>query len=146
MQRIFSGIIILLFVVGIFFGCNKDQTEVPTEAVKTKENIRQVSDRNIVEFSQLTEKPRIKKSAQPEYPEVARENGWEARVILEAEILEDGSVGSISVKKGSGHQELDDAAIAALKKFQFSSPKLDGKPVRTRIIIPFQFKLDKSED
>ena len=100
------------------------------------------NDGDVVEFSALTEKPVAKKTANPQYPESAREAGIEGRVILSGIVEKDGSVSHISVVKSSGNSEMDDAAIAAFQQFQFEPGKVDGTPVRSKIIVPFQFKLN----
>lgn len=49
------------------------------------------------------------------YPNSARINGQEGKVILKAIIRSDGQLADISVQKSSGYSALDDAAIEAVK-------------------------------
>jgi protein TonB len=49
------------------------------------------------------------------YPNSARLNGQEGKVILKAVIRSDGHLAEVSVQKSSGHQILDAAAIEAVK-------------------------------
>lgn len=49
------------------------------------------------------------------YPNQARMNGQEGKVVLKAVIRSDGHLADVSVQKSSGHSVLDDAAIEAVK-------------------------------
>ncbi|MDF0664813.1 MAG: energy transducer TonB [Nitrospira sp.] len=49
------------------------------------------------------------------YPNQARMNGQEGKVVLKAIIRSDGHLADVSVQKSSGHSALDDAAIEAVK-------------------------------
>ena len=49
------------------------------------------------------------------YPNAARMNGQEGKVILKAVIRSDGYLADVSVQKSSGHSALDAAAIEAVK-------------------------------
>ncbi|MDF0676113.1 MAG: energy transducer TonB [Nitrospira sp.] len=49
------------------------------------------------------------------YPNQARMNGQEGKVVLKAIIRSDGHLADVSVQKSSGHSVLDDAAIETVK-------------------------------
>jgi protein TonB len=49
------------------------------------------------------------------YPNSARMNGQEGKVILKAIIRSDGQLADVSVQKSSGHSVLDVAAMEAVK-------------------------------
>jgi protein TonB len=49
------------------------------------------------------------------YPNSARMNGQEGKVILKAVIRSDGQLADVSVQKSSGYHVLDEAAIEAVK-------------------------------
>ncbi len=136
-------VVALVVAFGAFiFGCGggtstpDQQTSLPTVQPGSTSN-------DVVEFNVLTEKPVAKKTVAPEYPEDARQNGIEGRVILSGIVETDGSVSSIQVLKSSNRSDMDDAAIAAFQQFEFEPGKVDGQPVRTRIVVPFQFKLNQ---
>jgi len=82
-----------------------------------------------------------KGAVQPDYPEIAQQNGWEGRVIVRAHVTESGDVDDATVSKSSGHQELDDAAVAAVKRTKFEPGTRDGKPVATWVRVPVTFSL-----
>lgn len=77
----------------------------------------------------------------PVYPRMALERGIQTEVLLQATILPDGSVGSIKVlrdpKPGYGFSQ---AAIAALKQWQFTPGTIAGKPAEMTTTISFKFK------
>ncbi|MDA8522615.1 TonB family protein [Acidovorax sp. NCPPB 4044] len=78
----------------------------------------------------------------PSYPPSARRLGHEGRVVVSAAIGTDGQVRNAAVDQGSGHQDLDDAALAAVRNAVFL-PARDamGLPMASRYRIPVQFKL-----
>ncbi len=94
-----------------------------------------------VPFAKLTEKPKVLSAAQPVYPEPAKKAGIEGRVILKVLIDTDGKVSQARILKSI--PTLDQAAIAAAKKFKFAPAKMDGTPVKVWMTIPFQFRLRK---
>jgi periplasmic protein TonB len=51
-----------------------------------------------------------------QYPNAARLNGWEGKVVLRVQIRQDGHLDSVSVVKSSGHETLDNAAMEAVKR------------------------------
>ncbi len=80
----------------------------------------------------------------PEYPRMAREAGWDGTVILQVEVLPDGSVEGITLYKSSGHSVLDEAALKAVKTWRFV-PAMDGNfPIRSAVRVPVKFDLRTS--
>ncbi|MDD3536056.1 MAG: energy transducer TonB [Candidatus Cloacimonetes bacterium] len=75
----------------------------------------------------------------PEYPEIAKRTNTQGTVMLEVEILKDGSVRNIVVRRSV--IGLDDAAIEAVRKTKFQPGKSSGRPVDVKLIIPIEFKL-----
>jgi protein TonB len=49
------------------------------------------------------------------YPNAARMNGQEGKVIVKAVIRSDGHLADVSVRKSSGHELLDEAAMETVK-------------------------------
>jgi protein TonB len=76
-----------------------------------------------------------------EYPRLAKREEWEGTVVLRAQVLPNGHVGSVSVQKSSGHSVLDDAALAAAKTWSFVPATQGGQPVAGTVTFPVQFKL-----
>lgn len=94
---------------------------------------------------QIYEDPPIPiKQIPPKYPEFAKTAGIEGSVTVEVEVFADGSVGAIEVKKSlmSGPGGLDEAAVDAVKQWEFSPAKSGGKPVAVWVVFDVNFSLD----
>ena len=86
--------------------------------------------------------PRVLKKVPMEYPMYFKDKKFKGVVILEVEILKNGKVGQINVTKsfspGPGH--LDEAALKAVKQWEFSPALAIGKPVACWLEIPIELK------
>jgi len=80
----------------------------------------------------------------PRYPRIARKEGKEGLVTINAIISSKGLVTTASIKKSSGFPILDRAALKAVRKWVFK-PKLkfNGNS-NSSVDVPIQFKLTKS--
>ncbi|HEX2866509.1 MAG TPA: TonB family protein [Ignavibacteriales bacterium] len=74
------------------------------------------------------------------YPVNARNARIEGEVIVRAYIDEAGAVSKAEVVKGVGFG-LNEAALEAVKQTMFHPGRQNGKPVKTQIVIPVNFKL-----
>jgi len=74
---------------------------------------------------------------EPVYPELARQARVERDVMLEVTVNEQGEVSKVKVL--SGHPYLDQAAIDAVKQWQYSPTYLNGQavPVVATVTVPF---------
>jgi TonB family protein len=77
----------------------------------------------------------------PVYPAIAKLRGYEGIVLVNAEILPDGHVGSTAISKSSGYTILDQSAIEAVKLWKFEPAKKAGKPFAIRVKLPIKFVL-----
>ena len=77
----------------------------------------------------------------PVYPAIAKLRGYEGVVLVNAEILPDGRVGSTEVSKSSGYAILDKSAMEAVKLWKFEPAKKAGKPFAVRVKLPIKFVL-----
>jgi TonB family protein len=59
-------------------------------------------------------------------------------VVLQIDVLTDGTVGTVALVK-SLHSELDQLAVKSVKGWRFEPGTKDGKPVVVRINIDFPF-------
>lgn len=81
----------------------------------------------------------------PPYPRWARERGWEGRIVLELEILTDGSVGKVNVLEGTGHARLDDyTARWAREQLRFTPAKIGAKAVSTYYRLALRYDLKEA--
>jgi TonB family protein len=77
----------------------------------------------------------------PAYPETARREGWEGVVTLEMLVEADGSVSEVVVVRSSGHDCLDESALAAARTWTYEPARLNGKPVAAKVRVPVRFDL-----
>lgn len=77
----------------------------------------------------------------PEYPMIARRNGYEGLVLLRVLVLESGKVGKIELEKSSGFGILDKSAIEAVEVWKFVPGKRDGIPISSWVTVPIRFQL-----
>jgi len=82
--------------------------------------------------------PKVIKSVDPVVSDDARENGISGVVVVHVFIDEKGHVTRAAVLRGVGHG-LDEAAVAAVKKYVFKPATMDGKPVACDIAIDVHF-------
>jgi TonB family protein len=76
------------------------------------------------------------------YPESALRDSLEGKVLIELEISEQGRVVSSRLKKGV-REDLDSAAVRAMRRAEFKPATYQNRPVAVKVIVPISFKLDK---
>jgi periplasmic protein TonB len=84
--------------------------------------------------------PKYRHKEIPVYPSMARRLGKEGKVVLRLTIDENGNLVNIEVIEDSGYG-FADAAIAAVKRSTFIPPKMNGKPIQARALLPVKFTL-----
>ncbi len=77
----------------------------------------------------------------PEYPMIARRNGFEGVVLLRVFVLEDGTVGKIELEKSSGYGILNKSALDGVKDWIFIPGKRNGTPISSWVTVPIRFQL-----
>jgi protein TonB len=86
--------------------------------------------------------PRLVSEVKPEYTNEAKEAGIQGTVLLDAVVLEDGTVGEVRVSRSLDRVHgLDDQAIKALKQWRFEPGRKDGKAVPVRVEVEMTFTL-----
>lgn len=81
------------------------------------------------------------KNPAPEYPSLAQRRGWEGTVLLRVQVLASGKPGEIQIQKSSGRQQLDDAALAAVKRWSFVPAKQGDVAQNGWVSVPIDFKI-----
>jgi protein TonB len=77
----------------------------------------------------------------PEYPALAMRRNWEGTVLLRVHVLASGKPGEVQLQKSSGHEQLDDAALAAVKRWSFAPAKQGNNPIDGWVSVPIDFKI-----
>ena len=75
----------------------------------------------------------------PQYPRAALRAGIEGTVRVQVDVGPDGGPTSVSLDQGSGHRELDRAALDAVKRWRFRPAMANGQPTVGRLTVPIQF-------
>jgi protein TonB len=77
----------------------------------------------------------------PEYPSQAMRRGWQGTVLLRVHVLTSGKPGEIQIQKSSGRESLDDAALAAVKRWSFVPAKQGDTALDGWVSVPIDFKI-----
>ncbi len=85
------------------------------------------------------ERPRLIKSVPPKYPKEALKVRVEGEVVLDAVADEQGKV--VKIVKKTGHPLLTDAAIDALRQWQYEPYVLNNEPRKVRFTVRVNFRL-----
>ncbi len=77
----------------------------------------------------------------PRYPRLARERGWQGRVVIEIAVIADGTVDRAEIDQSSGYRLLDQAALRVVRRWRFAvdAPRLPAQGAVVR--VPITFKL-----
>ena len=89
----------------------------------------------------VTAYPLYRENMPPVYPEIARVRGYEGVVLVVAEILPNGRVGNMKIRKSSGYTILDQSALEGVKPWKFEPAKKSGKPFTIWVEVPIKFVL-----
>ena len=77
-----------------------------------------------------------------QYPRIARENHWEGRVVVQAVIKADGTVGDLTVAESSGHALLDEEALMVMRKASPLALKHQLDKSQITILVPISYRLE----
>jgi protein TonB len=91
------------------------------------------------EYIYVEQLPEAVTKVPPEYPDEARRAGVQGTVMVQARVMEDGTVGATKVVKSI--PLLDDAAAACVRQWRFKPALAKGKPVSVWVAVPIKFSL-----
>ncbi len=77
----------------------------------------------------------------PRYPWISRQRGEQGRVIVTVTVSAKGHPREVGIKRSSGYRRLDEAAVAAVRKWRFVPAKRRGRAVAGRAQVPVTFRL-----
>lgn len=116
----------------------KEITEKPSPCKASCENANIPAE---VERAKVISAPKAIGRIEPVYPRSARRRGREGMVTIEAAVEETGQVGDVAVVATSGHDDLDSAAIKAVRKAKFVPANDKGRSVAAKLRLTFNFRL-----
>jgi TonB family protein len=85
--------------------------------------------------------PRYAENPRPLYPQEARKKGYEGEILLKVEVLANGRVGRVELKKSSGYEILDRSALNAVKEWKFIPANKGNGSIPSWVNIPIKFQL-----
>lgn len=88
--------------------------------------------------------PEPVKTVAPQHPPELFAAGVAGDVEIECHVGSDGKVGDVRVVSAS-RPEFAEAAVAAVRQWQFKPGSRDGEPVAMRVTIPFNFQLPSGD-
>ncbi len=77
----------------------------------------------------------------PHYPGIARSRHWEGLVLLRVYVTPDGRCGNLNLARSSGHEVLDESAVAAVRNWQFVPGKRGDTPIASWVTVPIEFNI-----
>jgi len=80
---------------------------------------------------------------QPDYPMLSRRRGESGTAYVRFVVGLDGKIQNVALKKSSGYDRLDDAALAAMRDSSCKPYMENGQPVRAAYTQPFNFSLQE---
>lgn len=75
----------------------------------------------------------------PAYPPAAIAEDRQGRVMLRVVVDAHGAAAKVTVLRSSGHEDLDQAAIAAVSQWRFTPARQDNAAVQQTIAVPIRF-------
>lgn len=78
----------------------------------------------------------------PDYPALSVRKGEEGRVLMRVLVSADGAAEDVKIEKSSGFDRLDNAAVAAVKKWRFIPAKKNNQPMSAYVRVPMPFILE----
>lgn len=87
--------------------------------------------------------PSYLRNPAPPYPAEARRRRWEGTALLNVRVSAQGHAAAVSVQQSSGHTVLDEAALAAVRAWQFEPARLGPVAIESRIEVAVRFTLKR---
>jgi protein TonB len=100
-----------------------------------------ISGPRLFEVGEVDTAPRVLRGTPPTYPYHARRQGITGRVVARFLVDAQGGVSRISIVEAMPAGVFDDSVLQAVARWRFSPGVLEGTPVNTWVVAPFEFKL-----
>ena len=84
--------------------------------------------------------PSVARKVEPQFPEGLRHQGLTATVVLRVVVGSDGRIGTPLIQRIDGRREFGDAAIKAVRRWEFTPGMKDGRPVDVETSIEINFR------
>ena len=87
-------------------------------------------------------KPDYLRNPPPKYPAESRKLREEGVVLLKVFVTADGRAGNVQLERSSGYSRLDDAALKAVRRWEFNPARVGPTPVACTVEVPVRFGLN----
>ena len=77
----------------------------------------------------------------PRYPESARRQGFEGTTLLKIHVSDTGRVEDVLIERSAGHEDLDLAAMEAVKQWRFEPARRGKQSIAVWVMLPVRFAL-----
>lgn len=77
----------------------------------------------------------------PRYPAQSKQHGEQGRVLLRVFVNAEGLVEQLTLRKSSGYERLDEAALDSVKQWRFAPAKRGQQAVSAWVVVPVSFSL-----
>lgn len=78
----------------------------------------------------------------PAYPRLARRQGHHGTVVLRVFVGSGGSAESVQIRSSCGYEELDQAALEAVRRWRFVPARQGDQPIAAWVLVPITFTLE----
>jgi protein TonB len=78
----------------------------------------------------------------PSYPDDARRDGVEGRVLLDVDVSPQGDAQAVNIEHSSGNKLLDETAQNAVKAWRFVPARRGDTQVDAKVVVPVEFRLE----
>jgi TonB family protein len=92
--------------------------------------------------SDSIKKPGIRQYSQPEYPSNLRRRNIEGKVIVSLRIDTAGKIHDLKLNESSGYDSFDQAALKAVRQWEFKAAEKDGEKIEVIVNLPIKFELN----
>ena len=87
------------------------------------------------------EKPVLVREVKPRYTAAAMQAGIQGRVLLDAVVLPDGTIGAVRILYSLDRGGLDQEGVAALRQWRFRPGTINGRVVPMIVAVEMSFRL-----
>lgn len=77
----------------------------------------------------------------PAYPRRAKQRRLQGEVMLKVLVNKTGKAANVTIANSSGAKMLDNAALEAVRRWQFIPAKRGNQPVMASVLVPIEFRL-----
>jgi TonB family protein len=89
---------------------------------------------------------RYRDTPKPDYPDSARREGREGRVLLRVLVDDQGRSKKVEINSSSGNDALDRAAAEAIKRWRFHPARSGDQPIESWVSVPIDFRLTETKN